>query len=375
VTGLLVHDWIEKIGGSERVLLQLHQLYPAADVLTLWSNNSELISEGQLYETALRRAPMIGRKALALPIMPIVWRHTIARHRDYDWIIASSHSLAHQVRGKQGVTKLVYAHTPARYLWAPELDPRGGSLAGRSLAQPLKHIDRAAAREITAVAVNSRFIQSRVERAWRRDSTVIYPPVRVSYIQSRSFWGEAVSDQDATVLRSLPGDFLLGASRFISYKRLELVIRAGEVVGVPVVLAGAGPEEKRLRARAADASIPVAFVRRPSDPLLFALYERAVAFVFPAIEDFGLMPVEAAAAGCPVVVNEVGGAAESVIAGMTGSIVDFGSPADIKSGLEQAGGCSRSAAQQHAARFSEQAFRRRFSSWASNYLREEALTA
>jgi glycosyltransferase involved in cell wall biosynthesis len=368
MVGLLVHDWVEKIGGSETVLLQIHNALPDADVLTLWDNHAALLPDKQVHETVLRFAPMTGRKAATLPLMPVVWRHTVANRKDYDWIIASSHSFAHHVRGRPGVPKLVYAHTPARYLWAPELDPRGNSRAARMVGRPLKTIDRARAAEAMSIAVNSHYIQRRVARAWGRDSTVIYPPIRVRLIQSRKSWADSLDAADQAIFEQLPTEYLLGASRFLAYKRLERVISAGEVSECAVVLAGSGPELKRLQSRAAEALVPVVILEKPSDALLFALYERAVAFVFPAVEDFGIMPVEASAAGTPVVVNAVGGAMESVIPGVTGAVVDFNSDTDLGAGVERAMACDPVASRRHASTFSEDHFRGRFASWAASYL-------
>ena len=143
---------------------------------------------------------------------------------------------------------------------------------------------------------------------------MIYPPVDVEQIQSVADWRTRLDDEEAAQLAALPSSFLLGASRFIPYKRLDLVIQAGEAADLPVVLAGKGPERAALEAAAERASVPVHFVHAPSWALLFALYQQALLFVFPAVEDFGIMPVEAMAAGAPVLAQAVGGTSESVVA-------------------------------------------------------------
>ena len=140
---------------------------------------------------------------------------------------------------------------------------------------------------------------------------MIYPPVDIDRI--RSFGGE-LSDVDSATARALPREFVLGASRFVPYKNVDAAISAGEVLGLPVVLAGTGPDESRLRALAEQARTPVHFAGRVSDNLLLKLYRRAALFVYMAVEDFGIMPVEAMASGTPVLVNELGGARESVLA-------------------------------------------------------------
>ncbi|MEZ0342869.1 glycosyltransferase [Mycobacterium sp. pV006] len=129
--------------------------------------------------------------------------------------------------------------------------------------------------------------------------------------------------EDRRIVDRLPDTFILGASRFVPYKQLDKVIAIGALLDVPVVIAGDGPEEQRLRQFAADLSASTTFVQSPSDALLHTLYARCAVFIFPPVEDFGIMPVEAIAAGAPVVVNSVGGAKESVGETMAGVVVNF----------------------------------------------------
>ncbi len=143
-------------------------------------------------------------------------------------------------------------------------------------------------------------MRRRIATAWGVEARVIFPPVEVTEIQRVHNWAARLTGEDSEIFAGLPQGYVLGASRFIPYKRLDLVIRAGEAADRPVVLAGRGPELGRLRCAAAAARVPVTFVDRPSAALLRALYQQAAVFVFPAIEDFGIMPVEAMAAGAPV---------------------------------------------------------------------------
>src|SRR5690606_22739556 len=130
-----------------------------------------------------------------------------------------------------------------------------------------------------------------------------------------------LSEADAAVASALPSAFVLGASRLVPYKRVDAAIIAGEAAGLPAVIAGDGPDRARLAALAARASIPVTFLGRTSDALLRELYRRATVYVFAPIEDFGIMPVEAMAAGTPVIARDIGGAAETVVDGVTGALV------------------------------------------------------
>lgn len=354
-----MHEWLAPTGGSENVFEVLTRVFPDAATYCLWDT-----SEGRFTidgESWLAHTPLRGRKAAALPLMPLAWRQLPAR--EADWVLASSHLFAHHARfggPARDVPKLVYAHTPARYIWSPELDARGESAPARAVAAMLKPLDRARAQEAAAIAVNSRFVADRVADAWQRESTVIHPPVDVAVfgVDPRP------SDADEHVLAALPAEFLLGFSRFIPYKRLEIVIEAGAATGLPVVLAGAGPEEERLRALAATRHPGrVHFVIAPSDELYRALLRRSLALIFPAVEDFGIVPVEAMAAGAPVVAGTLGGTAETVVHGETGALVDEWSPAALREAVDIATATAGDAARTRAAAFSTDVFAQRISEW------------
>ncbi len=318
MSGLIVHEWLAQRGGSERVVDSMNNAFPDAPTFTLWNDAPSKYTAAQ--ESWLARTPLRRHKAAALPFLPWTWRHFIPDDLSPDWLLVSSHLFAHHVRatgpGGRLVPKYVYVHTPARYIWNPELDPRGQNPAARAGAALLRPLDHRRAQEADSLAANSQFVRDRIRTAWHRDAQVIYPPVDVTRIQQNEDWASRLSDDETRTVSALPSAFFLGASRFVSYKALDLVIRTAAAVGMPAVIAGSGPEEAHLRQLAEQVPIPVTFVLAPSDALLYTLYEKAELFIFPPIEDFGIMPVEAMAAGCPVLVNDVGGAAES--AALTG---------------------------------------------------------
>lgn len=323
--GLLVHEWLGTPGGSERVFLRMTRLFPSADVLCLWNDEPEDFRGRYVRESVLARTPLRRKKSLALPFMPLAWR--MRQQEAYDWALVSSHLFAHHVNignssGGTDGRKIVYVHTPARYIWEPGLDVRGQKPWVRAASSVLKRRDRAMAQTADVLIANSAYVRERIGRVWGRDARVIHPPVEVARIQSVSDWRSRVSDDEQAVVEGVPKEFVLGASRFIPYKKLETVIRAGEVVGLPVVLAGWGPDEAKLRAAARGSTVPVTVISTPSDAMLFALYQLASVFVFPPVEDFGMMPVEAMACGTPVVVNSQGGARESVQYPVGGEILD-----------------------------------------------------
>lgn len=366
MSGLIVHEWVEKTGGSEKVVDQFALQFPEADVFVLWSNDPGRFGEGVI-ESWIARTALRRSKVLALPFEIPTWRRIPAR-QDYEWILSSSHLFAHHARvlRKPDIPKYVYAHTPARYIWEPELDERGRSRFARATSAALKPLDRRRAQEAHSIATNSEFTRARAKRTWNRDSVVIYPPVDVGRIRSTDAWDEALTEAERELVEGIEPGYLLGASRFVSYKRLDLVIAAGEASGRPVVIAGAGPLRGDLQRRSDESIVPVTIIERPRDELLFALYQRALAFVFPAVEDFGIMPVEAMAAGTPVIVGPLGGAQESVRAAQGGIVVPDFSNSSWRDAVEEVGRIDRTALPNRAEMFSNEAFRARIQKWVTS---------
>ncbi|MCD2193640.1 glycosyltransferase [Actinomycetospora endophytica] len=354
--GLLVHEWLAPAGGSEQVFDRIVADFPRADVLCLWDDRGNRYPDRQVRETWLARTPLRHHKALALPLTPLVWAHQM--HGTYDWAVVSTHSFAHHVRFScaPGMRKILYVHTPARYVWEPELDARGDGALARAASPWLRALDRRRAAEAHTLVANSHFVARRIARTWSREAHVIHPPVEVERIASVRDWRGRLDGPEAAVSDGLPSEFVLGASRFIPYKRLDLVIRAGEAVDLPVVIAGGGPEEEALRAAAAPARVPVHVVVDPSDALLYSLYQRATVFVFPPVEDFGIMPVEAMATGTPAVVNVEGGAPETLAGRPVGAVFDAASPASLREAVETACSRHRATVADHARRFDSRLF-------------------
>jgi glycosyltransferase involved in cell wall biosynthesis len=352
----------------------MSRAFPDADLHVLWNDAPDRFLGRAVYETWMAQSPLRRHKALALPAMLPTWRR-LSSPRPYDWLLVSSHLFAHHARfgdHSREAPKLVYAHTPARYVWNPELDKRGANPVARAASSVLKPLDRRRAQEAVAVAANSRFVRDRIRDSWNRDADVLYPPVDVERILSRADWATELAPSESRDRRGLPSEYLLGASRFVPYKRLDLVIEAGEALGIPVILAGSGPAEEFLRRRAANARIPVSFVTSPSDAMLFVLYKHALAFVFPAVEDFGIMPVEAMACGTPVIVNQTGGAAESVMARGSGAVVALFEHDEWLAAFAATQSIDRSTLPAAALQFSNQRFIAQLQKWVSDALGSEA---
>ena len=361
MSGVIVHEWLEPHGGAEKVVEQFASIYPDAPIVSLWDDAPERFTPGRVTETWLAKTSLRRHKSLALPFMPATWRQL--GRSEADWILCSSHLFAHHARfsgSARHAEKFVYAYTPARYIWNPELDERGTSLPVRAASVPLRALDRRRAQEATEIASISTFVQQRVEAAWGRESRVIYPPVEVDAFANPH---TDLDENDAEILASLPDTFLLGASRFIPYKRLDLVIDMGVAADVPVVLAGSGPLEHELRGRAAQVPGRVTFVDRPSLPLLAALYRKSIAFAFPAVEDFGIMPVEAMASGAAVIGSRLGGVAETVVDGKTGVLLDNYDRDSMRRAVSAAASLSRDDSVERAYAFDQSVFREQMKSW------------
>ncbi|KRD43103.1 hypothetical protein ASE38_02150 [Cellulomonas sp. Root930] len=361
---LIVHEWISPTGGSEKVLDRMVGVLPDAQVICLWDDDPGRYPGREVAESWVAKTPLRGRKALSIPASLAAWRTLDVG--EVDRIVISSHAFAHHARPRLraiDAQKFVYVHTPARYLWAPELDVRGSSRAVRAVSPLLRAVDRRRAGEPSSIAANSRYVRDRIRFSWDRDADVIYPPVDIERIQAVADWRDELGADDLAVLDGLPGVYLLGASRFVAYKRLDLVIAAGEAAGLPVVLAGSGPEEARLRECAERASVPVTFVHRPSDAMLFALLQHAVAFIFPAVEDFGIIPVEAMACGTPVVANVLGGAPESIAAPLGGAVVESFSTDELARAISAVADLDRLRIAEQARRFSVARFDAELRRW------------
>ncbi|UNK45807.1 glycosyltransferase [Arthrobacter sulfonylureivorans] len=369
MAGVLVHEWIAATGGSEKVLDSLARMFPLADLQCLWTDVPDRFPGRNVHQTWLAATPLRRSKLAALPFMPGTWS-ALPAVKAYDWMLVSSHLFAHHARftgPARHAVKLSYIHSPARYIWAPEQDSRGSAPVLKAAASLLKPLDRRRSRESVALAANSAFIRDRIRRVWDLDAEVIHPPVDVGRIQAVPDWAHRLGGRDADLLAALPAEFVLGASRFIGYKDLHRVIEVGARMQLPVVLAGSGPLGARLREDAHRAGVPVHFPGTVSDELLFALYQRCRLFVFPPVEDFGIMPVEAMAAGARVLANRVGGTAETVVDGATGALTDFTRPDELEEAISRANSGSAEAARLRAASYSEEIFQSRILAWTARY--------
>ncbi|SCG72092.1 Glycosyltransferase involved in cell wall bisynthesis [Micromonospora echinaurantiaca] len=349
----LVHEWFGVTGGSEKVFRHIADLVPHAERFVLWKDSG--VEEPQLRESWLARTPLRHSKAAALPLMPMTWR-TLTRQR-FDVVISSSHAFAHTVKlGPPETTRhLSYVHAPARYIWSPAFDGRGSSPLLALPRRALQAVDVRFSRHVHSYAANSREVQARIRHYWRRDAVVVNPPVDVDYFSSAP-----AADQ------AQPRDYLLGVGRWIPYKRFDLIIEIAEAAGLPVVIAGSGPEEANLRRLAERVRVPVTVEVMPSMERLRQLYWGARALLFPVHEDFGIIPVEAQACGTPVIGINRGGLLETVVDGETGFLIDSTTPDRFAALTARLGELHTDRIRANAATFSAATFAAKFSAWVTD---------
>jgi glycosyltransferase involved in cell wall biosynthesis len=298
----LVHDWLTGFRGGEKVLHELACMFPGADLFTLIhvpGSTSPEIEKLAIHASLLSRLPGAPRHyRKLLPLFPLA----IERFRleGYDLVISNSHSFAKGVRVPKGTPHLCYCMTPIRYAWdlADEYLGRGVKrLVASPLLAYLRSWDRrtSSPMRVTEVVAISRAIADRVRRCWGRDASVVFPPVDTARFRD---------------LETKRGDFYFMLGGFVPYKAESLAIEAFRRSGKPLVLAGDGPTRAALE-RSAPAN--VRFLGRVSDRELDDLYARCRALVYPQLEDFGIIAVEAQAAGKPVIAFGQGGALDTVV--------------------------------------------------------------
>lgn len=298
-TTALVHDWVTVPGGAEEVLREIVQLFPGT-VFTAQFNPARFkwLDGVPVRDTWVSRMPFSRqRHYLYAPILADVYARMDLS--GFKLILTDSHTFAHHVRKPEGAVHLCYYHTPARSLWAPEVDDRAGSDPLRKMiAKRLRRLDLLASKNPDVLFANSQTTANRIRKAYGREvEEVIYPPVETSK------WIEVERRSDRL-------GFLVWG-RLIRYKRFDLAIEAARTSGFPLQIVGAGPLESSLKQLAAGAS-NVTFHGRIDDEQLRQLMSECRGVLFPGYEDFGIVPVEAMAAGLPVAAYGEGGASETV---------------------------------------------------------------
>lgn len=300
----IVADWLSSVGGSEKVVWHLHRLFPDAPIFTTLydSEGAKDFQNADVRPSFLQKIPGAAKKhQFYIPLMP--WAISRINLSDYDLVISSSHTVGHGVKVGPKTVHICYCHTPVRWAWVPEID----NLKSRLPLGPIADLmaayfrwwSKRKARSVTHFIANSNYIKARIKKSFGRDSTVVYPPIDTLQIP----------------LQTKKDNYYLMSGRLINYKKPELAVDAFNTLGLSLKVVGTGSLKDKLMQQAKP---NIEFLGYVSDQKLYDLYGRAQAFVFPSLEDFGMAPVEAMAAGTPVIGYGQGGLLESVVEGKTG---------------------------------------------------------
>ena len=331
----LIHDWLNQIGGAENVLETLVRMYPGAPVFTSMYAPDLMPPAYRAWDirtTFMQRLPGVTRHHQAyLPAYPLAFSRVDLT--GYDLILSNKSGFCHGVPVPKGATHICYCLTPTRFLWQYDayrvregLSPALDALLKPAVAL-LRRWDYAAAQRVDHFIAISTEIQDRIRRFYDRDSTIICPPVDVSrFTPADGSPGDDLPGDD------LPGDYYLAGGRLIPYKRVDLAVRACSELGLKLLVYGDGRDRAALEKLAGPT---VRFLGRMSWDELVRLFQGARAFIFPGLEDFGIAPVEAQAAGRPVIAFAGGGALDTVIPGQTGEFFGAQTVAALKTALAQ----------------------------------------
>lgn len=311
----IVCDFLTKLGGAQKVLLSLHELYPDAPVYCLLydeKGTSGKFSDCKIIQSNLKNQPGFLRhrpKFLVGKFAKVVEEFDLSK---YDVVISSNDSFAHGIITKPETFHLCYCHTPTRYLW----DWHAEYLAENKISYNLKGLvvrnllhkqrvwDRVSADRVDHFIANSENVKKRIKKYYLRDADVVYPPVEVNDIQMAT---------------EPPEDYYLIVSRLEPYKKIDLAVKACNKLKKKLVIVGDGSAKNSLQSIAGPT---IEFAGWKNDAELFKYFQHAKAFIFSGEEDFGIAPVEAMAAGRPIIAYKKGGSLESIIDGKTGLFFD-----------------------------------------------------
>jgi glycosyltransferase involved in cell wall biosynthesis len=361
----IVCDWLTGVGGAERVVWELHQMYPDAPIYTSQYDPGKIdwFAEADIRTTWLQRLPTSLKKFL-----PLLRAWTFARMdlSDYDLVISSSGAEAKGVKTGPDTVHICYCHSPTQYYWIRYDEylerpgfPKGlnwlARLGLKLLAGPLKRRDRRAAKQPDYMLTNSEHTQSMIKRYYGRESEVIHPPVEVDRFKIR---GKA----------PLRHGFVI-AGRQTPYKRFDLAIEACNELKVPLIVIGDGPDHKRLEKLAGRSTT---FLTSVNDQDIVDHFQSSLAFIMPSMDDFGIVAVEAMAAGTPVVAYKKGGSLDYMQPPKTGLFFEKQTVKALAATLEEAANKSFNyeAIAEHADSFSTTAFKQNMRSYIDSRLSE-----
>ena len=343
----LVHDYLTQRGGAERVFELLCKRYPEADIFTSLYDAQKTIDLGEriINTTFLQKIPGATKyfRMLAPLYFPAFRSLDL---QDYDLIISSSTSFAKAVRKKPQARHICFCHNVTRFLWDTETylreygDYRYFAPLIEKVFQIIRNLDLKYAQEPDLYIANSSIVAQRIEKIYHKQAIVVNYPI----------------DTNNFVFSDTKEEYYLASARMISYKRLDIIVEAFNWLGWNLLISGDGPEQEKLKAQA----LPnIQFLGHVSDRERKNLFSKAKSIIVAALEDYGLVPVEANASGTPVIAYGAGGVLDTQIPGKTGVFFQRQTPCSLQAALLEAGGISwdYENIRNHAvSKFSEQSF-------------------
>jgi glycosyltransferase involved in cell wall biosynthesis len=307
----IIHDWLNGMRGGEKVLEALLDIFPKADIFTLFYEKekiSDKINSHKIITSSLNKREWIKKRYRSfLPLLPSAVESFDMK--DYNLIISSSHCVAKGIIPTPDTCHISYIHSPMRYIWDQYGeyfgDKRGlKKIIIKYFASKLRIWDVTSSARVDAFIANSSFVKKRVNKFYRRSANVIHPPIDVNYF---------------TPKKDAKRNFFLTVSALVPYKRIDLLIRAFNKSKDKLVIVGQGPEEQKLKNMAND---NIVFKNDITKTILRDLFRDALAFVFAGVEDFGMVFAEALACGTPVMAYKKGGVLDIIDEGQTGILFE-----------------------------------------------------
>jgi len=340
----LVHDWLNTLGGAERVLIELHEIFPDAPIYTLFYDKNFVetyLPNTEIRPSFLQKFPLITNhyKLFAILMPSAIESFDLS---DFDLVISSSVFFSKGLILRPKTKHICYCYSPTRQLWDlhatynPQLTTNNFPA---KLAQHLLRLwDRQAADRVDEFIAISKVVRSRIQKYYKKDAKVIYPPISFpteSELRNRE---SSISQSNLKNLRAIgaPHNFYLIVSRLYPHKNIDIAIEAFAKLNLPLVIIGDGPEKKKLQATSYKLQAKnVQFLGFVSDEELPHYYQNCHAFVMPQEEDFGLTPLEAMSFGKPVLALRKGGALETIREGVTGEFFDDPIPEALADGIRR----------------------------------------
>ena len=327
----LVHDWLNTLGGAERVLSVWTEMFPDAPIHTLIYNKKnlkDLFPEEKIIPSRLHRLPGVRhyyRKLLSM--MPRAFEEFDMS--GFDIVLSSSSCCAKGILTSSSTFHASYVHSPMRYAWDlyPEYLHNCGRLTRFAMRQTMPRIrawDQASANRVDCFLCNSREVARRIWKVYRRKAQVIHPPIETDFFTPDSTQSESRGSE--------LGEAYLVFGRLISYKRIDLAIEACNRLNRPLDIIGSGPELSRLKSMAGPT---VRFHGFLPDKEIRNTYRRCRALLFPGLEDFGMIPLEVQSCGRPVIAYGCGGALETVVQGKSGLLFSHQSVDSLIKAIEE----------------------------------------